>query len=393
MTRDEKQASIIKEWENNNRIGLLIAVGSFGKTITAIKAMLSLHENFIKHIVVPQIILKEQWEEELNKWGVKNYEVFVINSYIKTNMTCDFLIIDEIHKTSSTEAVEFNKVILESSWKYFLGLTATLSSTHKDTLNKREIKEFCNISVREALTYNWVNKLEEYNVYVNFTKEEQIEYDNIEKMCTFYFKTFFNNFDGVKRSLNKTTIEGYLRERNKDIPEISNLYLTKSKAAHHASQFMIWVKKRKDLIFKAKNKYKKVLSLLEEYPNQRVIIFSENNEVSNNLHKLIPNSVLYHSGLTTKQKKINLELFKSKQANILIASKSADAGFNDESLTLGIIVSCTSSDIAHRQRCFRLTRYLEDKTAKIFNLIIKGSQEENWTKSKQKFSKNIKIIT
>ena len=36
-TKDQKQAEIVKLWEDNDKVGLLTAVGSFGKTITAIK--------------------------------------------------------------------------------------------------------------------------------------------------------------------------------------------------------------------------------------------------------------------------------------------------------------------------------------------------------------------
>ncbi len=31
VTKDQKQAEIVKTWEDNNRVGLLTAVGSFGR--------------------------------------------------------------------------------------------------------------------------------------------------------------------------------------------------------------------------------------------------------------------------------------------------------------------------------------------------------------------------
>jgi len=60
-TKDQKQAEIVKTWEDNNRVGLLTAVGSFGKTITAIKCCKTLAEDTVIHVVVPRQILQEQW--------------------------------------------------------------------------------------------------------------------------------------------------------------------------------------------------------------------------------------------------------------------------------------------------------------------------------------------
>ena len=92
ITKDQKQAEIVNTWNENNRIGLLTAVGSFGKSISAIKCALFIKEEKpIIHIIVPRQILKEQWEGILSTWKVENAEVFVVNSYIKTEMVCDFL--------------------------------------------------------------------------------------------------------------------------------------------------------------------------------------------------------------------------------------------------------------------------------------------------------------
>jgi superfamily II DNA or RNA helicase len=393
ITKDQKQAEIVNTWNKNNRIGLLTAVGSFGKSISAIKCALFIKEEKpVIHIIVPRQILKEQWEGILSTWKVENAEVFVVNSYIKTEMVCDFLIQDEIHMFSNEDALVFNQAVLNSKWKYFLGLTATISPQHIETLNKRGIKEICHISMKEALLNEWVAPVIEYNKMLDFTEAEFKSYADANKMYEFYFKTFYNKFDDVMACLNPITREGYLFRRNRGLLPNSPMYLDGQKATMHAVQFNRWLKKRKDILYNAYNKIQAVIDILAEHPNERTIIFSESTLFCDILHERLPNSVLYHSKVTDKKKKENLKKFLNKESQYLIGAKSVDQGFDDSSVTLGIITSSTSSSTQHRQRLYRVTRYEKDKLSYLYNLVIRNSQEESWTKTKQKETRAALII-
>jgi superfamily II DNA or RNA helicase len=160
----------------------------------------------------------------------------------------------------------------------------------------------------------------------------------------------------------------------------------------HAVQFNRWLKKRKDIIYNAYNKYEEILNIISEHPDDRCIIFSESTSFCDYLHTILPNSVLYHSKITTKRKKDNLALFLNKEVQYLIGAKSVDQGFDDSSVTLGIIASSTSSSTQHRQRLYRVTRYEKDKLSYLYNLVIRGSQEESWVKSKQRDTRAAIII-
>jgi superfamily II DNA or RNA helicase len=391
VTKDQKQAEIVKTWEDNNRVGLLTAVGSFGKTITAIKCCKALPEGTIIHVVVPRQILQEQWIKILSEWGVQA-EVFVVNSYIKTSMQCEFLIQDEIHMYSNDEAVVFNQAVLNSSWKYFLGLSATVSEVHIETLSKRGIKEICTISMKEALSNQWVAPVIEYNKMLDFTEVEAKQYADANKMYEFYFKTFYNRFDDVMACLSPAGRDAYLYRRNQGLHPTAPSFLDASKAAMHAVQFNRWLRKRKDIIYNAYNKYQEILTIIAEHPDDRCIIFSESTAFCDILHTMLPNSVLYHSKITNKKKKDNLAAFLNKDFQYLIGAKSVDQGFDDSSVTLGIIASSTSSSTQHRQRLYRVTRYEKDKLSYLYNLVIRGSQEESWLKSKQKETRAAIII-
>jgi superfamily II DNA or RNA helicase len=391
VTKDQKQAEIVKTWEDNNRVGLLTAVGSFGKTITAIKCCKTLPEGTIIHVIVPRQILQEQWIKILKEWKVEA-TVFVVNTYVKTTMESDFLIQDEIHMYSNNEALVFNQAVLNSKWKYFLGLSATVSEAHIETLSKRGITEICSISMKEALSNQWVAPVIEYNKFLDFTEVEAKQYADANKMYEFYFKTFYNRFDDVMACLSPSGRDAYLYRRNQGLHSSSPSYLEPGKVAMHAVQFNRWLKKRKDIIYNAFNKYEEILNIISEHPTDRCIIFSESTAFCDYLHTMLPNSVLYHSKITTKKKKDNLAAFLNKEAQYLIGAKSVDQGFDDSSVTLGIIASSTSSSTQHRQRLYRVTRYEKDKLSYLYNLVIRGSQEESWLKSKQKDTRAAIII-
>ncbi len=386
LSKDELQAEVCERFLSLKR-GYLLAVGGVGKTVTAIKCAKALRDKVV-HVVAPRTLLKEQWEEELRKWDCKA-EVYVINSYINTEMLCDFLIIDEAHMLVGELAICFNRVLHESKNEYFLALSATLSKEHKESFEGKGISLIREVTPREAISNKWVVSVQEHNIYLPLTPAERVKYDEAQKMYQFYFKTFYSSWDNMKKCLNKYTIGDYLELRNQNLSSDSPLYLTHSKAAHHAAQYMNWVRRRKEIIFSASNKIVKTLELLKEHPDEKVIIFSESTEFCNTLATHIPEGVLYHSKLSEKVKKENLRKFLAGEVKILIGAKSVDQGFDDPSVTVGIITSGTSSDIQHRQRLFRLNRFKDEKVSNLYNLIIQDTQEENWKNKKQKFSNAI----
>lgn len=70
-----------------------------GKTRIALKlidAFVRRDENTSVLVVVPTRILKDQWIDQLEEWGLlQNARVEIINSVIKLNWTCNLLVIDK----------------------------------------------------------------------------------------------------------------------------------------------------------------------------------------------------------------------------------------------------------------------------------------------------------
>ena len=76
MTRDERQKQSLNAWTVQGYQGCLQAVTGFGKTRIAMMALRGLKKKGLVNkatVTVPTIVLKEQWERELESFGVADF--------------------------------------------------------------------------------------------------------------------------------------------------------------------------------------------------------------------------------------------------------------------------------------------------------------------------------
>ena len=84
---------------------------------------------------------------------------------------------------------------------------------------------------------------------------------------------------------------------------------------------------------------------------------------------------MLHSKKSKKQNNEILELFNNATVGTIHSSKSCDQGVDIRGLSVGIILSTDSSKIRKTQRNGRICRFEEGKTAELFTLVIRGTQE------------------
>lgn len=103
----EMQQSALSSWKSNAANGIIICPPATGKTyisILAIQKMNTTRPDYITHVVVPTAKLKEDWvgnkltKGHIEIHGLKNVQVFIVNTYSKTSHNCDLLVIDEKKK-------------------------------------------------------------------------------------------------------------------------------------------------------------------------------------------------------------------------------------------------------------------------------------------------------
>ena len=87
---------------------------------------------------------------------------------------------------------------------------------------------------------------------------------------------------------------------------------------------------------------------------------------------------MLHSKKSKNQNHETIEKFNDSIIGVLHSSKAADCGVDVKGLSVGIILSTDSSKIRKTQRNGRICRFEDGKTAELFTLLIRGTQEVNW---------------
>lgn len=184
----KRQLSIITNFFKVNCIGVIECVTGFGKTLVAI---ILIHRFNIKYVnqkiivVVPLVNLYKDWISHIEKFQLKNVEVYVINTYVqlfldsKIKHDCAFLIIDEVHHVLSKEALIFNQVIKCTNYSMFLGMSATLNDKEKDILSELNIPIFDKVDMNEARIFDYVSDYVIYNYGIKLNKEQRELYDKL----------------------------------------------------------------------------------------------------------------------------------------------------------------------------------------------------------------------
>ncbi len=449
----QRQEIVCDKWLKQQGVGVFEAVTGFGKTYVAIMLIKRMNikapEKTI-NVVVPSIKLLNDWLDDyvgyVDIHGLKNVSVYVVNTYTQKNVNwqCDFLIVDEVHHILSDEAEQFNKVLSNTDYKYFLGLTATLSEKERSYLENVNIKIVDTVAMEEASQYNYISDFVTYNLGIELNDDDKETYKALNKSFNSMFAKFDFNFELAMachgNGIAKAKVNGRWDRRDNwrrslasemgwDGIDSKHEWSPKS-IAGYAAVFNNAMIERKSFIYNCSAKIDIATKLISELDLQ-TIVFSESTKFADTLASNVKDKCgdivrAYHSNVETeirtekdlfgndkKPKKIGkarlkkeaLSLFEDKTSPIRVLStvKALDEGYNVENINLVIMASYTSSERRDTQRVGRGVRFIEGKIAFIVNLYImsfaddsKGgkpilvkSQEEKWLKEKQN---NAKVI-
>lgn len=436
VSREIRQEGLVQNWSSNfNCIGLIVGATGFGKTFVAIKAIIKLNKNSpssTTNIIVPTKNLKEDWERKntghIDKFKLKNVKVWVINTYIKTTHTCDFLVLDEVHRIAATS---FFKALRDTICKWKMGLTATierLDGRHQEILKVLPLVD--TVTMEECRREGWVSDFVVFNMPVSLDQNEVEMHEKQDKIFNTYFARFQNNFDlmmacsygdhqkGTKKArLVKIKLdadgelynggygepivhegkpskikEWWAKKNGWDGKEEKSMWNPTS-LSRYAGLAITAMKERKKLLSCSKAK-EEVVKEICKYRTGKKLIFCESIEVADKLATELGGLAFHSETYVTKDGKLVkkgakewvLEQFYGN-VDILIAVKALDEGFSMDSIDTIIMHSYDSSRIRNIQRTgrgLRLDANNEDKVAVIINLYTPDSQEEKWLREKQR---------
>jgi superfamily II DNA or RNA helicase len=368
VTRTERQQLAIDKWRNIRGRGTLVMPTGTGKTrtaITAIQRVLTKNPNLTIAIIVPTKVLKDQWLEQLHRIDDnlinKQINVYILNTAANHPFKCDFLIIDEIHRSNS---ITFRNLFLNCNPVLILGLTATYERL--DGLEKQVVDHYCpvcdTITLQEAMDNNWLAPYKEYKVLLNV---DLTEYEQANREFLAHFSFFDFDFNLAMSCItNPFAKQKIAKERGCDLKEVNA----------HAYAWKKALTFRKTFIANHPRKIEIAKEIIRYRKNKKIITFNSSVQQCESYGS----GYVVHSKQSKKKNKEILEQFAKQKTGQIHSSKMLIEGLDCPGLSVAIVTGFNSSKINHVQGIGRTIRFEEGKEAEIFYLVIKGTVEDNW---------------
>ncbi|WP_186644438.1 DEAD/DEAH box helicase family protein [Fluviispira vulneris] len=360
------QVEALENWLHNGSRGVVTLPTGAGKTILAILAIERIGRPTLIH--VPTIDLMHQWYHILTRFfkieigllggGYHNLQTITVSTYDSALLHVPyrgndfgFLIFDECHHLPG-EQLQFTA--MSSIAPFRLGLTATPErSDGKENILYDICGPICYQTEIRELEGVTLSPYEVITKEIALSEEEKVLYDE-----------------------NRTKYLDFVRANNIQFSQ-KNGWQQFLRIAHKSPSgkeaFQAYLKQKK-LSQGSSNKAHTVWEIISKHRNDRILIFTQDNETAYNLGTKFFLPVITHH-TKVKEREHFLTSFKSGQFNILVTSKVLNEGVDVPDANVAIIVSGSGTVREHVQRLGRILRAKEGKKAILYELISKGTGE------------------
>ena len=351
MTRKD----VLKEVINipNKTVALELPT-SFGKSFIALE--------LIKHkikpnnsnilIVVPRLVLIDNWKKEIEKWNYTKYN-FTFVTYISLpkhiNNTYDIIVYDEAHHLS--ERCLLSVPFIKSS--YNILLSATLGNKLKSSI-KTYFKDtyIYKISARQAIEEEILPDPMIYLLPLNLNdiKEDFLIYKNPKGKNVVYCN-YKERWSYIKNKNNRVIIRCSASEYYEDLDSMTEFYKNRYMSTGNSAFKNMWLNQAgKRLKWLSDIKINYLLDILHTIKDERTLTFCNNIEQTELLGKYCINSKNANS-------EKYLELFNTGKINHITACNMLNEGMNLINCRIGLYANLNSSETIIKQRLGRLLRH------------------------------------
>ncbi|MCE4617789.1 MAG: DEAD/DEAH box helicase [Desulfurococcales archaeon] len=359
------QEKALEAWRKNKKRGIIALPTGAGKTIVAIKAMAEANARTL--IVVFTKDQLHQWIDKIKEFtdagdlvgayysDEKDLAPITVTTYQTAFKKIQLfgprfymLIIDEAHHLP---ADKFRVIATGSIAPYRMGLSATVA---RDDGKHVEIFPLMGGVVyakraSELVAQGYLAPYVIRRVYVDLEPEERKKYDQLRKRY---------HALAMGRKFNEL-LELAQRGDPKAIEAVRvNAQMRKIIAESEAK-----IKKIKQLIENELKKGSKIL-VFTQYKSQAEMIAKETG------------ALLLHGGIDSKTRKRVLEKFRRMKSGALVVTTLGDEGLDLPDVNVGILASGTGSQRQYIQRLGRLVRPRDNKTAILYEVILRKTSEE-----------------
>jgi len=368
--RDYQQAAL-EAWRSHNRQGTVILPTGSGKTFLGLQAIADAGVSAL--VVTPTIDLMNQWHATLTnafgdqlteKVGVLGGGSHEITAVTVTTYDSDYRYIDEhgdrfglliTDQTQHLTAETYLQIPEMTIAPYRLGLTATYERADgREELLEDRMGPVVYEEAVDELAGEFLSEYETIQMSVELTNEEWTKYDEEYQRYRDYVDN--HDFDLWKE-------QGYAEflKRTSYDPQGRRALIAKQRAERIART--------------ASKKLDTLDNLLKRHHDDRVIVFTANNDFAYDISREFILPCITHQTDTDERTEI-LERFRSGEYSMLATSQVLDEGIDVPAANVGIILSGSASKRQYAQRLGRILRPTDDRQpARLYEIITTDTME------------------
>lgn len=361
------QLEALKAWQGANHLGSIVLPTGAGKTFVAIHAIQRVNRSTL--VVAPTIDLLHQWYARLvNAFitevgvyygGEKIIKPITVTTYhsagdLMANYGNDFklIIYDEVHHLP---APSWGETALMAPAPFRLGLTATYPTQEEQQDGRWSLDHLIGPIIYEKRIDELAGKqLAEYRterIRVALTAAEREQYDQDYAIYARFIKERKLYLHGPRWWL--------------ELMRLSSLD-PKARAAALAHQRL------GRLLSAAEEKLMALDRLLQEHHHERILIFTESNDVVYHLSQrhLIP--ALTCETKATERKEV-LEGFQRGDYGALVTSKVLNEGIDVPEAKVAIVLGGSAGAREYIQRLGRILRKVDNRQAVLYEIVVRDT--------------------
>ncbi|MBF0289194.1 MAG: DEAD/DEAH box helicase family protein [SAR324 cluster bacterium] len=360
------QQQAIQAWSEAGAFGIVALPTGAGKTILGVLLIEKTQRPTLIH--VPTIDLMHQWYAVLKQYfdteigllggGYHEIEMLTVATYDSALLHVPhrgnrfgLIIFDECHHLPGEQ---YQYTAISSLAPFRLGLTATPERNDG----------------RESLLYQLCGQLC-YQAHIHELKGETLAPYSVVTM-----EVEMGIEEREEYEVARQCYTDFLRKEQIDFghPRGWNNFLWKSSRTPEGRQAFKAYRMQKQLSQASRAKIEIIWELIQQHQGDRIIIFTQDNEMAYRIGKQFFLPVITHH-TKLKERELFLESFRNGIYSVMITSKVLNEGVDVPEANVAIIVSGSGSVREHVQRLGRILRGRPKKQAYLYELISKSTGE------------------
>jgi superfamily II DNA or RNA helicase len=365
------QLEALAAWEGVGRRGSVVLPTGSGKTFLAVQAIQRAKVSTL--VIVPTIDILHMWyyrlaqafQTEIGVYysGEKLVRPITITTYssagdliAEQGNAFKFLIADEVHHLP---ARTWGEAALMAPAPYRLGLTATYPEESEQTNGRWRVDELIGpLAYSLGIEQLVGQQLAEYRtqrIRVNLTPEERAEYDAAHAIYIGFFR---------QRHLARSHGASWLLE-----------LMRLSAFDPDARRALLARQTLHRILGSCQEKFRTLDNLLHEFADQRILVFTESNDVAYRIscEYLVP--CITHETAAAERKQI-LDGFQLGTYRIITTSKVLNEGIDVPAAKVAIVLGGGSGNREYVQRLGRILRKKEQLQATLIEILVRNTIEE-----------------